>query len=404
MNLTQTRGERVFTELTGRLAEQSLARIACLSPQMHDWLLRGAFDQPLADPRLAARDREVATVAILAALGDTAHQLRVHVAAALHQGVTAEELRALVEHVSVYAGFPRALNALDIVSEVLREHGCAEPVPTGMIGLSDHRTQVARMGESGPPVVLLHALGLSWHMWAPIMEPLARGRRLLAYDLRGHGAAAEAPIPGNLATLATDLREVLDTEGLAAAHIVGLSYGGAVAQVFAAEHPDSVLSLVLAATTSVPFAAFEQRANAVQEAGLSAQVQSSLTRWFTPEALAENGWGVRYARDRILRGSQAQVAAAWRAFSGIDVVGRLSDLRAPTLVLCGDRDASTGPDVMRSMISGIPHSSYLELAGAPHMPTLETPDLVVTALDSFLPRDNLPHHMATPAPSRESIH
>ncbi|HSO40596.1 MAG TPA: alpha/beta fold hydrolase, partial [Labilithrix sp.] len=221
------RGSRVFRELTGHDPETVLATIRRQSPQMHDWLLSGAFSQPLADPRLPGRDRELATVAMLVALGDTAPQLRVHLDAALHHGATADELRALVEHASVYAGFPRALNALEILSALLRDRGSAEPVPARMIELSDHSTQIAQAGDTGPAVVLLHALGLTWHMWEPIVLDLACGRRVFAYDLRGHGAAADAPPPADLTTLADDLQEVLDHEGLTGAHVVGLSYGGA---------------------------------------------------------------------------------------------------------------------------------------------------------------------------------
>ena len=388
MNDPQDRGSRVFRELTGNDPRTALATIRRRSPQLHDWLLRGAFSQPLADPRLAGRDRELATVAMLVALGDTPSQLRVHLDAALHQGATADELRALVEHASVYTGFPRALNALEVLSELLHEHGCADPVPARMIELSDHSTQLAEVGDTGPAVVLLHALGLSWHMWEPVLRDLAHGRRVLAYDLRGHGAATDAPPPADLTTLADDLQEVLDLEQLGGAHVVGLSYGGAVAQTFAVHHRESVLSLTLAATTDRAFASFEQRASAIETDGPAAQVEPSLTRWFTPGALAENSPGVRYARDRVLRGDPVQVAAAWRAFSRIDVEGRLQDLDRPSLVLCGEQDASTGPEVMRPMVARLPGSTYRELPGAPHMPTLETPRLVTEALDRFLPRDD----------------
>lgn len=381
-----TRGSRVFRELTGHDPETTLATVRRQSPQMHDWLLSGAFTQPLADPRLAGRDRELATVAMLTALGDTTPQLRVHVDAALHHGVTADELRALVEHASVYAGFPRALNALSTLSGLLRDRGYADPVPGRTIALHDHHTELSQVGDTGPAVVLLHALGLSWHMWEPVIRDLAGGRRVYAYDLRGHGSAADAPAPADLTTLADDLRAVLDHEGLSGAHVVGLSYGGAVAQTFAVRHRESVLSLTLAATTDRAFTSFEQRASAVETDGPAAQVASSLTRWFTPEALAENSPGVRYARDRVLRGDPAQVAAAWRAFSRIDVEGKLRDLGRPALLLCGERDASTGPGVMRPMVDRLPGSSYVELPGAPHMPTLETPRLVAQALDEFLPR------------------
>jgi 3-oxoadipate enol-lactonase len=234
--------------------------------------------------------------------------------------------------------------------------------------------------------VLVHALGLDWRMWEPIIHALARGRRVLAYDLRGHGAAVDAPPPAHMDVLADDLHQLLEREGLPGAHIVGLSYGGAIAQAFAVNHPDAVASLTLAATTNHPFDSFEARAAAVERDGTAAQVAPSLTRWFTPSALAENSPGVRYARECVLRGEPAQVAAAWRAFLKLETADQLPRLTKPTLVLAGELDASTTPEVMKPIAASVPGAQYVEMPGAPHMPTLETPDRLVEALDAFLPR------------------
>lgn len=387
MIVVDERGSRAFRALTGRDPQPTLDTVRNQSPLMYRWLIEGAFSLPLADQRLSWRDREIATVAVLTALGGAEPQLRVHLAAALNHDITADELRALVEHTSVYAGFPRALNALDRLADVLAPAGAAAPVPVRPLAMSDHITQLAHVGDSGPAVVLLHALGLSWHMWEPVISRLAVGRRVLAYDLRGHGAASDAHPPTDLTVLSDDLLEVLAAEDLDRAHVVGLSYGGGIAQTFAVRHPDAVLSLTLAATTDQPFESFGQRAAAVESQGPAAQVAASLTRWFTPEALAENRWGVRYARECILRGDPAQVAAAWRSFSRLDVAGRLQHWDRPTLVLCGERDASTGPEVMTRIAENVGGATYVELPGAPHMPTLEVPHLVIDALDRFLPRE-----------------
>jgi 3-oxoadipate enol-lactonase len=396
--MTLTHGDREFEALIGRPANGALDLIQQQSPQMYRWLLEGAFAGPLSDPRLSRRDRQVATVATLTALG-TEQQLRVHLQAALNQGVTAEELRALCEHASVYAGFPRALNALAVTAQVLADAGHGPAVPVHHLRLGDHSTEVGEVDgitsatarsqkarSCGPAVVLVHALGLSWRMWEPVIHALAHGRRVLAYDIRGHGAAADAPPPKNMNVLADDLHHLMKLEGLVSAHIVGLSYGGAIAQTFAVSHPDAVDSLTLAATTDRPFASFEDRAAAVERDGTAAQVAPSLTRWFTPAALAENVAGVRYARECVLRGDPNQVAAAWRAFTTLDTAERIRRFDKPMLVLAGELDASTTPDVMRPIAASVQDARYVEMPGAPHMPTLERPDLVVEALDSFLPR------------------
>ncbi|GAA4607296.1 hypothetical protein GCM10023195_27560 [Actinoallomurus liliacearum] len=381
------RGPLEYTALMGSDPEETLAEVRRRSPQLYETMIEGAFGGPLARSDLARRDRELATVATLAALGGAEPQLARHARAALRNGVSAAELRALAEHVSVYAGFPRALNALDAIDRALTEAGVPRPVEPRRVRLADHETVVARRGDSGPAVLLVHALGLDWRMWEPVMERLAVGRRVFAYDVRGHGAAAGSPRPFTMEDTAADLFGVLDALGLDRAHLVGLSYGGGIVQTAAVAHPERVASLALLATTDHPFDAFEGRARSGEEDGMAAQVVPSLTRWFTPAALAVNGEGVRYARERVLRGTPADWAAAWRSFKGVDVEGRLSGFTAPTLVLAGSEDASTTPEIMRGIADRIPGSRYQEMPGVPHMQTLERPETVAAALDAFLPAD-----------------
>jgi 3-oxoadipate enol-lactonase len=283
--------------------------------------------------------------------------------------------------VAAYAGFPRALNALAVIDEVLTDAGIQRPASLQRIRLPDHETLVAQMGEAGPAVVLIHALGLDWRMWEPVMTRLAADHRVFAYDIRSHGSAAGSPTPFTMADTAAD---VLDALGFERAHIVGLSFGGGIAQTAAVSQPGRFESLALLATTDYPFDAFEARARSGETDGIDAQIVPSLTRWFTPDALAVNDWGVRYARERIRRGDPADWAASWRAFKGLDVQNRLGALELRTLVLAGELDASTTPEIMAGIAERIPGAVYQELPGTPHMQTLERPELVAAALDRFL--------------------
>jgi 3-oxoadipate enol-lactonase len=123
---------------------------------------------------------------------------------------------------------------------------------------------------------------------------------------------------------------------------------------------------------------------------MDAQIVPSLTRWFTPAALAVNGWGVRHARERVRRGNPADWAAAWRSFKGLDVQDRLGMLDVRTLVLAGELDASTTPEIMAGIAKRVPGALYRQLPGAPHMQTLERPELVAAALDEFVPPGKQP--------------
>lgn len=378
------RGRHEFEQLVGVPAETGLARIKGASPDIHATMLE-TFAGPMTHPELGRQARELATVAVIAALGGADDKLATHVRAALHQGIGADELRALAEHVALYAGFPRGLTALEVIDKVLTEAGVPRPAQLHRVRLNDHETVVAQKGETGPAVLMSHSLGLDWRMWEPVMDRLAHGHRVFAYDIRGHGAAAGSPAPFTMDQTGDDLIGVMDALGLDRAHVVGLSFGGGIAQTAAVAHPERFSSLVLQATTDHPFTdAFENRARSGEVDGIHAQVVPTLTRWFTPAALATNDWGVRYARERILRFLPQDWAAAWRAFKDLDVQGRLADFKAPVLVLAGELDASTTPEIMSGIAEAIPGSTYVQLPGTPHMQTLEQPDLVADALDTFL--------------------
>lgn len=381
------RGRLEYTALMGTVAEEALAEVRLRSPHLYDAVLEGAFGGPLAHPELGRAAREMATLAILAALGGAERQLATHARAALHNGVAGSELLALAEHVSVYAGFPRALNALAVIDEVLADAGAGRPAVLRRIRVRDHETTVAQLGESGPAVLLVHALGLDRLMWEPVMERLSAGRRVFAYDVRGHGSAAGSPSPFTMDDTAADLVGVLDALGLDRAHVAGLSYGGGIAQTAAVRHPERFASLALLGTTDHALAAFEERARCAEADGIAAQVAPTLTRWFTPAALAVNGWGVRYARERVLRDNVTDWAGAWRAFKDVDVQGRLAAFDRPVLVLAGGADVSTTPEIMTALAKRIPGAVYQELPGTPHLLPLEQPALVADALDAFLPAD-----------------
>jgi len=102
--------------------------LAAQFPDFATYLVEYPFGDIYARPALGLREREIATVAALCVLGNAAPQLRVHIHAALHVGCTPEEIVEVVMQMSVYAGFPAALNGLAAVREVFAEAGIALPL------------------------------------------------------------------------------------------------------------------------------------------------------------------------------------------------------------------------------------------------------------------------------------
>lgn len=110
-----------------------------------------------ARPELDRAERELATVAVLAAPGGAERRLATHTRAALRHGHAASELLAPCEHVALSAGFPRALTAPAVIDEVLTDSGSPRPAEPRPVRLHDHDTVVARRGDDGPPAVLVHS-------------------------------------------------------------------------------------------------------------------------------------------------------------------------------------------------------------------------------------------------------
>ena len=236
-----TRGQREYAGLMGSSPEEGLAEVRMRSPQMYDAVVEAAFGQMMAQAGLSRTAREMTTVALLAAAGGAERQLATHACAALRHGVAPAELRALCEHVAVYAGFPRALNALEVIDRVLTQAGAPAPPALRRVRLADHETVVAQSGTTGPAVVLIHALGLDWRMWAPVLEQLSAGRRVFAYDLR---ATAGRPAPRFRSPWRTPppTWPACSTRSVSTEPARGgeRSYGGGIAQTAALAYPGTV--------------------------------------------------------------------------------------------------------------------------------------------------------------------
>ena len=350
------------------------------SPVMADALTDYAFGEIFARAELGRRERELVTCGILGAIGGAETQLRVHLSAALRTGVDPDELIALCEHVTPYAGFPRALNALREARAILKEHKISHPGFPKKVQLSDHETLVSETGK-GEPLVLVHAIGLDWRMWRDAILPLAKHYRVIAYDLRGHGYAAPAPKPLSIKRWAEDLLHLADHLKLEKFHLAGLSLGGSVALEFALAHQDRLKFLnVIATSVHGSKETFLQRAHDAEKQGMESQVGPTLIRWFTPEWLAVNGWAVRYARERILRAMMENWTGAWRAIADPHLFERLQEIKVASRLIAAELDKSATLDSMREMAKKMQKAKLQVIEGASHMVSLMKPLELADAL------------------------
>ena len=108
-------------ELSGETGEAVLRRLEDISPDFAKYLVEFPFGDLYSRPELSLRDRQIATISALVALGHAQPQLKVHVRAGLNVGLTEDEITEIIMQMAVYAGFPAALNALFSAKEVFDE-------------------------------------------------------------------------------------------------------------------------------------------------------------------------------------------------------------------------------------------------------------------------------------------
>jgi len=123
-----SRGLQQLRAVDGDGGVRVVEALAQSFPDFAAYLVEYPFGDIYSRPGLGLREREIAVVAALVAMGNAAPQLKVHLHAALHVGCTPTEVVEVVMQMSVYAGFPAALNGLAAVREVFGEAGIALPL------------------------------------------------------------------------------------------------------------------------------------------------------------------------------------------------------------------------------------------------------------------------------------
>jgi 3-oxoadipate enol-lactonase len=254
---------------------------------------------------------------------------------------------------------------------------------------NDSALNVIRTGNVRDPlIVLVHAIGLDLTYWDAQIKALEPRYDIIAYDLRGHGRSS-APATGyDFPMLRDDLASVITKTGKGAAHIIGLSVGGMIAQYLALSTPALVrsLSLIDTAATFLDTArvALSQRAQTTRFSGMGAILQSTLERWFTPEFATRRPDVLDRVSKTLLAADKDVHAAMWDTIATLDLVPRLNALRTPTLVLVGEKDPSTPIAAAQIIAEQIPNAQLFVLPNSSHMTPIEVPELVNDRLLAFV--------------------
>ena len=151
-----------------------------------------------------------------------------------------------------------------------------------------------------------------------------------------------------------------------------------VGQGLAIRHPELVSRLVLANTTSrypeAAVAGWAQRVATVQAQGMAAVAEMVVERYLHIDFRAADPAAADAIRQRLLRDDAAGYAASCQAVAGVDWLDRLAQVRCPTLVIAGARDAGAPPAMGEAIAERIPGSVLHVIEDASHLSVLETPE------------------------------
>jgi 3-oxoadipate enol-lactonase len=238
-------------------------------------------------------------------------------------------------------------------------------------------------------VLLLHGLGANGSSWTLQFDPLIKaGFRPIAPDTPGFG---ESPYDGkgwsiqrSAAAMAELVKELVTTP----VHVVGISMGGTIAQQIAFDFPHPVKKLVLVNTFAIlrptslsGWLYFLQRFILVHTLGLPTQAKFVAARIFPGE-------DQQVMRDllikQITQADPRAYRAAMRSLGLFNSTGKLDQIKAPTLVVTGDRDSTVPVANQRNLAEHIHGAKHVFIPDAGHAVTIDQPDLFNEELLGFL--------------------
>lgn len=240
--------------------------------------------------------------------------------------------------------------------------------------------------KTGPAVLLAHPLGLSQGVWDEVTARLDDRFRLISWDLPGHGASAPAAGPITAEDMAGEALALLDTLGVATAHVVGTSIGGVVGQALLAVAPERIEAAVLTntgASIGTPDA-WAERAARVRHEGLAAMAEELSGRWFAPAFVAEQPATLTGWQTQLARTDDESYARCCELLAAADFRGRLAGYTGAVTLVAGSEDASTPPPSLDALADEFSQATGIVLDGVGHVSSVEAParlaELMIRAL------------------------
>jgi 3-oxoadipate enol-lactonase len=229
----------------------------------------------------------------------------------------------------------------------------------------------------GEPLVLIYGYAGHSGLWFQQIPVLSKKYRVIAFDNRGVGRSDKPDTPYTMAMMAGDIAGLLDIIGIDAAHIFGISMGGMIAQHFALNYPQRVISLILGCTFCGGVHSIQAKPESIATLfdfeRLKRMTREEVARQampfcFSQEFIEKNPDIVdkRVAKQLEYPTPAHGAARQVEAVTGHDTYELLPKIKSPTLVIAGDNDRLIPVENSRILASRIPEAELVIIKGAGH--------------------------------------
>lgn len=238
--------------------------------------------------------------------------------------------------------------------------------------------------ETGEPIVFLNGILMNLRAWKAQISPLRGRYRCLTHDFRGQlNSDKHFPGPATLAQHVEDLRHLLDALMVPQAQLVGTSYGGEVALLFAHRYPERVRSLCLIASVSYSDALLKRQVRLWRDlAGLSPELlyDAVATCSYSPAFLERHGSFLQ-SRRAAFAGLPEDFFLAFQqlceAFLDFELQeAALAALNRPALIIAAGADLLKPPRYSLAMAAHLPNAQYEAIPHAGHAVVIEQPKAI----------------------------
>ena len=244
----------------------------------------------------------------------------------------------------------------------------------------------------GIPVIFLHAFPLNRSMWEGELKTLLLEERyrLVSLDWPGFGEGEIASDVSTMEFFADCVAGLMDRLGMQSTVLCGLSMGGYAAFALLRKYPQRVAGLILSDTrpeadTPEGRANRENVARIAETEGTEAIANMQIPRLLSEYTRQHHPQVELRVRQMINAATPKGIAAASRGMAQrADSTDLLGGISCPTLVVVGEQDALTPPDVARNYAAKIPDAQFITIPYAGHLSNLEQPEAFLQGIDGFL--------------------